>query len=104
MIKKPGWEYIYSNALNQEIAYHLGTGWVFCKDGTKYSPKEISMLMSASTHIPVKVHIVKKMFKGEVFKIESAEKTDNKEPQNKKILKPLKTEIPAEKNGELEIW
>lgn len=68
--QKPGWKYIYSESLKQEIAVHLKTGWVYCKDGTRYSPKEIAMLKENKTIVTPKVHNIKKTFEGEIAKIE----------------------------------
>ncbi|EMB43572.1 hypothetical protein [Treponema denticola] len=68
--QKPGWKYIYSESLKQEIAVHLKTGWVYCKDGSKYSPKEIAMLKENKTIVTQKIHNIKKTFEGEITKIE----------------------------------
>lgn len=69
--KKPGWEYIYSETLEQRVAYHLGTGWLFCSDGTKYSPHELSLLRNIK--LPKCVHDVKKVCGGTIVKIENKE-------------------------------
>ncbi len=67
---KPGWEYKYSEELKQEIAYHKETGWVFCEDRTKYSPKEIAEIKKTQKNIPEKIHKIKNLFGGEIVKTE----------------------------------
>lgn len=70
MPNKPGWLYKYSETLKQETAYHCESGWVFCQDGTKYSPTEIRQLQKAGiTALPLKVHTVKKVFEGTIVDI-----------------------------------
>jgi hypothetical protein len=68
---QPGFIYIKSETLNQEIALSEKSGWVFCEDGTKYSPGEIKTLDAGGNGvITLGVHNVKKVFGGEVIKIE----------------------------------
>ena len=62
--QNPDWFYKYSENLKQNIALNKKTGWVFCEDGTKYSPEENAILKSTGQPIPLQVHIVKKMFDG----------------------------------------
>ena len=70
MPNKPGWLYKYSETLKQETAYHCESGWVFCKDGTKYSPTEIRRLQKAGiAALPLKVHTIKKMLEGTIVDI-----------------------------------
>lgn len=66
MARKPGWTYIYSYELQQEIAYHNATGWVYCKDGTKYSPQEVETLRKTGGII-LATHLLKAHFEGEVI-------------------------------------
>ena len=68
---KPGWIYKYSENLNQNIAFNKSTGWVFCEDGTKYSPEEYAILKSTGQPIPLQVHIIKKMFDGVLISAET---------------------------------
>jgi hypothetical protein len=63
---KPGWEYIYTEILKQEIAVNIKTGKVYCEDGTVYSPEEIKIMDTAMQEIPPEVHLVKKVFGGEI--------------------------------------
>ena len=58
------WIYKYSENLKQNIALSKKSGWVYCEDGTKYSPEEYSILKSTGQPIPLQVHILKKMFDG----------------------------------------
>ncbi|MEL5718733.1 hypothetical protein [Treponema pedis] len=97
--QKPGWKYIYSESIKQEIAIHLKTGWVCCKDGTRYSPSEILMLKENKIIVTQKVHNIKKIFEGEFFKIENL--------QSAKIQEEKTSNIDTDNNivtGELEIW
>ena len=40
--QKAKWHFIYSETLKQRIAFDEVSGWLFCKDGTKYSPQELA--------------------------------------------------------------
>lgn len=62
--QNPNWFYKYSENLKQNIALNKKTGWVYCEDGTKYSPEENAILKSTGQPIPLQVHVVKKMFDG----------------------------------------
>ena len=62
--QKSDWFYKYSENLKQNIALNKKTGWVYCEDGTKYSPEENAILKSTGQPIPLQVHIIKKMFDG----------------------------------------
>ena len=68
MNKKPGWTYIYSEELKQNIARHDKSGWVYCEDGTKYSPEEIKKITKNHKCISLQAHIIKKVFNGEIIK------------------------------------
>jgi hypothetical protein len=65
-VRKPGWQYIYSDELKEEIALNEKTGWVFCEDGVRYSPKEIELMRSKNMAISRAAHLVKKQFGGEI--------------------------------------
>ncbi|MCQ2588545.1 MAG: hypothetical protein MJ174_10545 [Treponema sp.] len=62
--QNPEWFYKYSENLKQNIALNKKTGWVYCEDGTKYSPEENAILKSTGQPILLQIHIVKKMFDG----------------------------------------
>lgn len=64
MEKKPGFIYKYSEILRQNIALSRNTGWLYCEDGTKYSPREVECLRQTQTDTPVEVHILKHVFDG----------------------------------------
>jgi hypothetical protein len=68
--RKEGFVYIKSEILKQEIAVSKKTGWVFCEDKVCYSPKEIAIMKEVGTEIDLCTHLVKKVFDGEVVKIE----------------------------------
>jgi hypothetical protein len=61
---KPGWEYIYSSELKQEVAVNIKTGIVYCEDGTVYSPEEIRTIGAAKQEITPEAHLVKRVFGG----------------------------------------
>ncbi len=67
MNQKPGWTYIYSEELKQHIARHDVSGWVYCEDGTKYSPKEIQIIIKNHKLMSAKAHLIKKVFDGEII-------------------------------------
>jgi len=70
MPNKPGWLYKYSETLKQDTAYHCASGWIFCQDGTKYSPTEIRRLQKAGiAALPLKAHTIKKMLEGTIVNI-----------------------------------
>ena len=67
---KGDWQYIESESLKQTIAFDRNSGWLFCKDGTKYSPEELAKITQNWTggmEMPLSVHLVKKMFGGEII-------------------------------------
>jgi hypothetical protein len=64
---KPGWEYIYSNELKQEVAVNIKTGAVHCEDETVYSPEELKIMGAAKQEITPEVHLVKRVFGGEII-------------------------------------
>lgn len=70
--KKPGFTYIYSETLKQEIAMSNKTGRVYCQDGTQYSPEEVMQLQKTLGEIPIFVHLIKKHFGGTI--VEAGEK------------------------------
>ena len=66
---KGKWTYIESEALNHTVAFDENTGWLFCEDGTKYSPQELAKLTQnwqKAQELPLQVHIVKKAFGGTI--------------------------------------
>lgn len=68
---KGKWHKMYSETLAQEIAFDENSGWLFCADGCRYSPKEVAVITDSYTSraaFPLAVHIVKSAFKGEVVR------------------------------------
>ena len=69
---QPGFVYIDSAVLKQRVAYHEKSGWVFCEDKypngdlVKYSPKELQIIFDTGEELALGVHIVKKVFMGEI--------------------------------------
>jgi hypothetical protein len=70
---KPGWEYIYSEILKQELAIHIKTGRVYCEDGTQYEPGEIILMDKARAKINPEVHQVKSIFNGTIVEFKEIE-------------------------------
>lgn len=68
---KGKWIYIESELLGQTLAFDTNSYWLFCKDGTRYSPAEVDLFTNgkaipAGTEIPLAVHTVKKLFDGKI--------------------------------------
>jgi hypothetical protein len=117
-VYKPGFNYYKSNILKQEIAMNKNTGWVYCEDGVRYSPQELLLFYEADCEVDIGTHLVKKVFSGEVVRIERSIRGDgqakqiesgttNGKPDNSTPGK----EIPgangvsaADGNGELDIY
>lgn len=64
---KPGFTYIFSETLQQEIAYSQKTGKVYCEDGTQYTMEEVLWLKKTHGKIPLEVHLLKKHFGGTII-------------------------------------
>lgn len=67
---KGKWTYINSESLHQTLAFDELSGWLFCKDGTRYSPAELTEITggwTARTELPLSVHILKKEFGGTII-------------------------------------
>jgi hypothetical protein len=63
---KSGWNYFYSAELKQEVAVNIKTGLAYCEDKTIYKPEEIKIMDTAKQKITPGVHLVKKVFGGEI--------------------------------------
>ena len=66
---KGNWHYIESKTLGQTIAFDSNSGWLYCKDGTKYTPQELQKITHGwkkSIDFPLQVHLLKKEFEGEI--------------------------------------
>jgi hypothetical protein len=86
--KKPGWQYFFSEYLNEEFALHEETGWVYFEKGARYSPAEFDLMNKHGSQIDLATHKVKTIIGGELVDI-------------KPIPKPPE---PMTRPGELEIW
>ena len=76
---KGDWEYMQSETLKQVIAFDKKSGWLFCKDGTRYSPEELAKLTKGwtrSMEFPLQVHLLKKEFGGEIIFVGDTEKKE----------------------------
>jgi hypothetical protein len=76
---KPGWTYIKSNDLKQEVAVNIKTGLVYCEDRTVYKPEEIEIMKKAGQKITAEIHRVKRFFKGEIVDFIGAKSYGSKE-------------------------
>jgi hypothetical protein len=76
--REPNFIYMKSEILKQEIAMSEKTGWVFCEDKVNYSPQEIAIMQRAGVEIDLCTHLVKKVFDGEIVKIERSTGTNDK--------------------------
>lgn len=67
----PGWTYSHSDALAMDFAYRpspIGVGFeVMTADKVRYSPAEVSRLSVAGVEISLAMHLVKKVFQGEII-------------------------------------
>ena len=66
---KGDWQYMASETLKQTIAFDKKSGWLYCQDGTRYSPQELAKITKNWTQaidFPLQVHILKKEFGGEI--------------------------------------
>ena len=66
---KGDWQYMDSKTLGQTIAFDKNTGWLYCQDGTRYSPQELAKITKNWTQaidFPLQVHLLKKEFGGEI--------------------------------------
>jgi hypothetical protein len=73
---KPGFIYIKSDLLKQEVAWRKKDGRVFCEDGVQYSPQEMALFEKAGAVLDIATHRVKKVLGGEVVKIERGHGSD----------------------------
>jgi hypothetical protein len=105
---KPGWDYFGNdNPIGLEYAVHKESGWVYFEDGVKYSPEEIRILIESGAPASKSVHIVKKVFDGEIVRYEQGTGTNDKEstsPIAPATLAAVESNGTAEKQMELEIW
>ena len=70
MNQKPGWKYEYIESLEQYIAINEITNVLYTEDKTRYSPEECKLLCSINCQLPKQIHIIKKIFCGEIISIE----------------------------------
>lgn len=63
---------IYSELLGQKMAVSNSSGWTYCEDGTIYSSSELEIIKGGCIGVlPIQVHILKKVFKGQIVAIET---------------------------------
>jgi len=115
--RNPNFIYVYSELFQQEYAISRKTGEVTFADGTKYSRKEIDIMVQAGVELTLAEHRVKKIIGGEIVGCEKAgsgnqgkqpagggtENSNNAPPSGAKVASPPKTSKGNE-GGELEIY
>ena len=73
MPNAPGWTYAHSDALAMDYASRpspIGVGVeVMTADKVRYTPAEVARLSDAGVEISIGVHLVKKVFQGEIVDI-----------------------------------
>ena len=103
--RKPGFIYIKSDLLKQEVAFSKKTGWVYCEDGVKYSPAELAVIEKAGGVLDLATHNVKKVIGGEVVEVEQPKETAaNNEPEKQIEVKPPGEPITENREAELDIF
>ena len=70
--RNPNFIYCWSEEFQQEFAISRKTGDVTFADGTKYSKKEIDIMVAAGTQLTLAEHRVKKIIGGEIVGCEKA--------------------------------
>ena len=68
--RNPNFLYLYSEALEQEIAMSKKTGVVTCADGVMYSKAEVQLIASGEVMVTIAEHRIKKIFGGEIVAYE----------------------------------
>jgi hypothetical protein len=80
---QPGFVYSDSTIINQRVALHEKSGWLFCEDKyhngefVKYSPKELQIIYDSGEKITLDIHIVKKIFMGEIIEYDKGSGNNN---------------------------
>ena len=69
MEQKPGWTYRFIESLNMQIAINDATGIMYTEDKIKYSAEEQRLLQTIDYALPFSVHLVKKVFDGNIVSI-----------------------------------
>ena len=69
MEHKPGWTYRFIESLNMQIAINDATGIMYTEDKIKYSAEEQRLLQTIGYALPFSVHLVKKVFDGNIVSI-----------------------------------
>lgn len=69
MEQKLGWTYRFIDSLGMNIAINDQSGIMYTEDKIKYSLEEQLLLRTIDYQIPLQVHILKKVFNGEIIKM-----------------------------------
>ena len=78
--KRPGWKYFKSETLNEEFALHEETGWVYFKNGARYSPDEIKLISDTGGMIDIETHKVKTVVKGDIVEYSNQAENQKQAP------------------------
>ncbi|MCR4741424.1 MAG: hypothetical protein K5866_00925 [Treponema sp.] len=70
MEEKPGWKYQFIESLGMKIAINEETKVLYSEDKIRYSPEECQLLSKINYQIPLQVHIVKKIFQGNIISLQ----------------------------------
>lgn len=65
-----GWTYGHSDSINQDIAFRKdgnGNLELYTEDKTYYNWHEISLIAKHKDGLPLQVHLIKKIFMGEII-------------------------------------
>lgn len=64
---KGNWTKFHSDAIQQDCAYDITSGWLFTRDGVKYSPSELALIARSGNDCPIQVHIIKSYLKEQLW-------------------------------------
>lgn len=67
--KKPDWKYFFVASLNQYVAINEKTDILYTEDKTRYTADECHLLSTINYQLPKQVHILKKLFNGEIVSL-----------------------------------
>lgn len=65
-----GWYYIQAESIGMEIAYNPKMRIVMAEDNTVYNMNEIELLHNLNLTMPLEVHLVKGLFRGEIISVD----------------------------------
>jgi hypothetical protein len=66
---KNAMSYYYSEILKMQVVLNEKTGEICCEDKTMYTMDEVKMLNTAGMEVDMRVHLLKKVFNGEIVEV-----------------------------------